>query len=212
MQTLAEERFNALSHGVGILLSGLALLFMLQAAVQTGGWLEIGSCAVFGCALLLMYTSSTLYHAVQCPHKKRIFRICDHIMIYVLISGSYTPIVLVGLGGVWGWTLFGIVWALALFGLIFKIFFTGRMERLSLGIYLGMGWLAVIAIQPMCECLHPDGIFWLFAGGGAYSFGTIFFALDHRIRFFHAIWHLFVLTGSLCHVNAVLSYILPSAG
>jgi hemolysin III len=210
LQNVKEERANALTHAFGVLCSGVSLLLLVDACLERGSVLELLSCFVFGTSLLLMYLSSTLYHAARCPNRKRALRIFDHSMIYVCISGSYTPVALIGLGGTWGWSLFIVVWVLTVLGLLFKIFFTGKMERLSLAIYLGMGWLAVAAAQPIWESIHPGGILWLVAGGLAYTVGTVFFALD-RIRFFHAIWHLFVLTGSLCHVNAVLCYILPYA-
>ena len=210
LQSVKEEICNACSHGLGVIVSLIALIMMTSKAIQSGGATEIVSCVIFGTTLILMYASSTLYHSVQSPRKKQLLRICDHIMIYFLISGSYTPVLLMGLKGTWGWTLFIIVWTMAALGLIFKLFFTGKLERLSLGIYLGMGWLLVVAIQPLCESVHPGGLMWLFAGGGAYSLGTIFYAFDQRIPFFHAIWHLFVLTGSACHIKAVFSYLIPA--
>ena len=209
-QTLLEEVLNAITHGMGALLSIAALIWMISCAKHCAGAKAITSCSIFGACLILLYSSSTLYHSIWHQQCKKIFQMIDHIMIYLLIAGSYTPFMLIGLQGAWGWSLFGVVWGLACVGFIFKLFFTGRFEKVSLGIYLAMGWLAIVAIRPLYHALPLGGICWLVAGGLAYSLGVIFYAQD-RIRFAHTMWHLFVLTGSLCHVMALVLYVIPRA-
>jgi hemolysin III len=155
-----------------------------------------------------MYGASTLYHSSRRHRARRALRVVDHCAIYLLIAGTYTPFTLVMLRGGWGWTLFGIVWGLAVFGVVFKIFFTGKFAIASTLVYLLMGWMAVVAIRPMVEDLPVAAIAWLVAGGLAYSVGTIFFAM-HKVRFHHAIWHVFVLLGSVFHYVAVIFFVVP---
>lgn len=207
-QTLTEEFVNALSHGLGLVLSVVALVVMVVGTSNMGDTRAVLSSAVFGSALIALYGVSMLYHAVSNVKIKNILHVLDHIMIYFLIAGSYTPFMLVGLGGSKGWSLFAIVWGLALSGAIFKLFFTGRLERLSIAIYLLMGWLALVVIKPIYVSLGFSGFMWLLAGGCAYTFGTIFYALDGRYRYAHSIWHLFVLMGSACHFIALAFYVL----
>ena len=151
-----------------------------------------------------------VYHAFQNPKAKKVFRTIGHCSIYLLIAGTYTPFTLVNLRGGWGWTLFGIIWGLAVFGILFKIFHTGKFKFVSTMVYLAMGWLIIIAIKPLLSSMSLAGFFWLLAGGLSYSFGVIFYAFD-RISFFHAVWHLFVLGGSVCHFFAILYHVLPPA-
>lgn len=208
VQTIAEEIANSITHGLGMIFGIVSLIAMLICSEKMGSVRAEVSSAIFGSALILLYFSSTLYHAVWHLKAKQILQIVDHMMIYVLIAGTYTPFTLVALGGSWGWSLFGVVWGLALIGIVFKLFFTGRFEKLSLSIYLGMGWLAVIAIKPFLHVIPIPGLLWIVAGGLCYTFGVIFYAYD-RIRYAHTVWHLFVLVGSLCHVIAILFYVLP---
>ncbi len=203
---LGDEWANCLTHGFGLLLSMVGLFLLVFVPLREGDHWKLINFALYGVTLVLLYGASTLYHSFRKPHLKKIFRTVDHCAIYLLIAGSDTPFTMLLLEGAWGWTLFGIVWALAFAGIIFKVFFTHRFQILSTLIYLGMGWLVVIAANPLMESLHPNGLYWLFAGGFCYTGGVIFFALDKR-RFFHAIWHLFVLGGSICHYCAIFLYL-----
>ncbi|MCK4870985.1 MAG: hemolysin III family protein [Gammaproteobacteria bacterium] len=209
MQTIGEEIANAITHGVGIGLSVIALVVMLGSAALQGGVYRVVSCALFGGALVIMYTASTLYHSFQRPEIKRFFRVLDHSAIYLLIAGTYTPFNLISLHGDWGWSLFGVTWGLAILGVTFKIFFTDRFEALSLTIYLLMGWLAVIAVHPLLQHLSWYGIILLAAGGLCYTLGVVFYVWE-RLKYSHAIWHLFVLAGSICHFFAIYYYVLPT--
>ena len=204
-----EELINSITHGAGLALSiaGLAVLVTL-AALKGTAW-HIVSCSVYGATLVLLYTASTLYHSVRSPRLKRFFRIIDHAPIYLLIAGTYTPFMLVNLRGGWGWTLFGLVWGLAVVGIVFKVFFVNRFAIASTVVYLLMGWLVVIAIKPLLMLVPGGGILWLLAGGLAYTLGVVFFAWE-KMPYNHAVWHVFVLTGSVCHYFAVLFYVLPA--
>ena len=204
-----EELINSITHGAGVALSiaGLAVLVTL-AALKGTAWHIVG-CSVYGATLVLLYTASTLYHSMRSPRVKRFFRIIDHAAIYLLIAGTYTPFTLVNLRGGWGWTLFGLVWGLAVLGVLFKIFFVDRFPIASTTVYILMGWLAVIAIKPLLAAVPSGGILWLLAGGLAYTLGVVFFAWE-KIPYNHAAWHVFVLTGSICHYFAVLFYVLPA--
>ena len=204
---LGDEIASALTHGLGAVaaLGGGAVLITL-AALHGDAW-QLGASIVFGVSLLLLYTASTLYHAIQHPVAKGRLKVFDHCAIYLLIAGTYTPFTLIGLRGTWGWGLFAAIWSLAIGGVVFKLFYTGRFKRLSTAIYIAMGWLIVVAIKPMLESLDAWTIGWLFAGGLFYTLGTYFY---HResIRFSHAIWHLFVIAGSVCHFVAVTAQVL----
>jgi len=201
-----EEFANALTHGLGAAaaLAASAVLVTL-AAIHGDGW-QLAGAIVFGSALLLLYVASTLYHAIQRPRAKRRLQVFDHCAIYVLIAGTYTPFTLIGLRGPWGWGLFAAIWTLALGGVVFKLFFTGRFDRLSTLIYLGMGWLVIVAIRPLLIAMDGWTLGWLFAGGVFYSLGTVFY-LREPVPYSHAIWHLFVIGGSVCHYVAVLAQV-----
>src|SRR5690554_5607351 len=203
-----EELANVLTHGLGVFASvcGGAVLITL-AAVFGDVWQIVGA-SVFGASLLLLYSASTLYHAVRHELVRARLKVFDHCAIYVLIAGTYTPFMLVDLRGGWGWTLFGVVWGLAVAGIVFKLFCTGKLRVLSTLMYIGMGWLAVIAIGPMLRELPTSALIWLLAGGLTYTVGTVFY--HSRIPYSHAIWHLFVLGGSACHFVAVLSQVMPA--
>ncbi|TNY28244.1 hemolysin III, partial [Thermomonas haemolytica] len=198
---------NALTHGVGAAaaLAGGAVLITL-VAIHGDGW-QLAGAIIFGVALLLLYTASTLYHAISHPVAKGRLKVFDHCAIYLLIAGTYTPFTLVGLRGAVGWWLFGAIWALALAGVVFKLFYTGRFRRLSTLIYLAMGWLVVVAAGPLLRALDTATLGWLLAGGVAYTLGTLFY-LRPRMRWSHAIWHGFVIAGSVCHYISVMHHLL----
>ncbi len=208
--SLAEEIANSVTHGIGAVLSvaGLTLLVVL-AAIYGDVW-RVVSFSIYGSTLVILYLASTLYHSFQNPRVKHVFRILDHVSIYLLIAGSYTPFLLVSMRGAWGWSLLGAVWGLALLGVAFKVIFIGRYEVLATAAYVLMGWMVVIAFKEMLVRVPPGGIALLIAGGLTYTFGVIFYAWE-KLPFNHAIWHLFVLGGSICHFFAVLFYILPMA-
>lgn len=202
-----EELWNSITHGVGAFLSVAALVLLLVYAAG-GGASHVISAAIFGVTLILLYSASTLYHSFRQPRLKSFFKILDHSCIYLLIAGTYTPFLMVTLRGVLGWVLFAVIWLMALAGVLFKIFFVHRFKILSTIAYIFMGWIIIFAIKPLTAALPSGGLIWLVAGGLAYTTGAIFYAWD-RLPFNHAIWHLFVLAGSVCHFFAVIFYVLP---
>ena len=206
--TVGEEIANSITHGVGAALSvaGLTLLVVL-AAIYGDVW-RVVSFSIYGSSLVLLYLASTLYHSIQQPKVKRILRIFDHSAIYLLIAGTYTPFTLVSMRGAWGWTLFGVVWGLALLGIAFKTIFIGRYEKLATAAYVLMGWLVVFAFKEMLVMIPPGGIIWMVVGGVVYTLGVLFYAWE-KLPYNHAIWHLFVLGGSICHFFAILFHVLP---
>ena len=204
---LRDEFYNAITHGLGALLSVIASIVLITlAALYSNSW-QLISAIIFGISLVGLYGASTLYHCTHEPAAKRRYKILDHCMIYVLIAGSYTPFTLIALREDGGWWLFGTAWSIALAGIIFKLFFTGRFELLSTLLYLAMGWMVVFAIGPMLRHVGTAELVWLGIGGLFYSFGTIFYLLD-RIRHNHAIWHAFVLAGSASHFVAISLLVL----
>lgn len=207
--TIGEEIANSITHGIGAVLSvaGLTLLVVL-AAIYGDVW-RIVSFSIYGTSLFLLYLASTLYHSIQQPKIKRVLRIFDHAAIYLLIAGTYTPFMLVSLRGPWGWSFFGIIWGLAFLGIAFKAFFIGRYEKLATAAYVLMGWLCIAAFKEMLATLSPGGMAWVIAGGIVYTLGVIFYAWE-KLPYNHAIWHLFVLGGSICHFFAILLYVLPA--
>ncbi len=204
VQTIGEEIANSVSHGVGLVASVVAVPFLILAAVEGGEAAAVVGASIFGLTLVMVFLTSTLYHAVTHPGAKPVLQIIDHGAIYLLIAGTYTPFTLGVLRGGWGWTLFGIVWGLGLTGIILKIVSGVRYPRLSIVLYLAMGWLVVIAIKPLWETLPTGGLLWLLAGGLAYTGGVVFYAAD-RLRYAHLIWHLCVIAGATCHFIAVLT-------
>ncbi len=206
--TLGEEIAHAVTHGLGVLLAIAGLTVLVAYSTRYGDSRHIVGSAIFGSTLVLMYTASTLYHSIPLPRARKVLRIIDHTMIYFLIAGSYTPFTLVTLNGPWGWTLFGITWGLALAGVVFKVFATGRLQKLSLAIYLSMGWCVVVAIRPLVGALATGGLVLLVIGGLCYTGGVVFYVRE-RLRYHHAIWHVFVLAGSVFHYFAVLFYVMP---
>ena len=207
---LRNELANSVTHGIGFFLSVAALTLLVVFSALRGTAIHIVACSIYGTTLTILYLASTLYHSVTHPASKRVLRVIDHASIYLLIAGTYTPITLVTLSGARGWTVFGLVWGLALAGIAFKVFFTGRMKLLSSGIYLGMGWMALFIVKPLLKQAPAGLVWWLAAGGLVYSLGVIFYSFK-RIPHHHAIWHLFVIGGSVCHFFAVMLYVLPPA-
>jgi len=204
--TTGEEIANAITHGIGAVLSLVGLIVMVViAALRGDGW-RVVACAVYGTTLLLLYLASTMYHALTNRRAKRVFEILDHSAIYLLIAGTYTPFTLVVLRGGWGWTLFGITWGLAAMGILFKVFFVGRMVALSTSTYVAMGWVMMIALKPLLSVISLATFGWILAGGVAYTLGVVFFLWPRR--YMHAVWHLFVLAGSICHFYAVYRSVL----
>lgn len=204
-QSSGEEIANSVIHGVALLaaIAAAPLLFVSTRKLTAA---EIVGHSVFTATMVLLYLTSTLYHALPAGRAKRVFLKLDHCAIYVFIAGSYTPFALGALHGAWGWTLFGLVWSLAAFGVVMKAFDRLSHPWLSVGLYLLMGWLVLIAAGPLAERVSRHGIELLVAGGLAYTVGIVFFALDSRFRYAHALWHAFVVAGSVCHFFAVLGY------
>ena len=208
LYTLGEEIAHSITHGVGVALSVAGLTVLLVLAVLYGNAYQIVSFSIYGATLIFLYLASTLYHSFQNPRLKGVFQIIDHSAIYLLIAGSYTPFLLVAIRGVWGWTLLVIIWGLAILGVSFKTLFIHRFEKLSVLTYILMGWLCVVALNELLVSIPLGGLIWLAAGGVVYTLGVIFYAM-HRIPYTHAVWHVFVLGGSICHYFAVLFYLTP---
>jgi hemolysin III len=203
--TVGEEIANSLSHGIGLTLAIIATPFLIIAASRNGTALNVVGVAVFAASMISLYFASTLYHALRHEKAKRFFRLLDHGAIFLLIAGTYTPFTLGVFRGPWGWTLFGLIWGLAIFGLTMKAIFGTRFSRLSVVLYLVMGWLVVIAGPQVLQKVPLSGLAWILAGGIAYTAGVGFYAA-HRVRYAHFAWHLFVIAGTVCHFFAVLWY------
>ncbi len=202
-QSMGEEIANSITHGTGVGLSIAALVILVVfAAKQSDAW-KVVSFSIYGASMIILYLASTLYHAFPQPNVKRFFRIMDHSSIFLLIAGTYTPITLGHLRGAWGWTLFGLIWGLAIIGVNLKIFAMSQLKRISVVIYIMMGWLAVIAIKPLMAATPASFLWWIGGGGVCYSFGVIFYVWK-KLPYHHAVWHLFVLGGSVCHFFAML--------
>jgi len=204
-QSQGEEIANSVSHAAGLLATLVSAPFLISGAARTGSASSIVGASIFAVTLALLYTASTLYHALPRSTAKHLFRVLDHGAVFLLIAGTYTPFTLGVLRGAWGWTLFGLVWGLAALGILLIAMGGIRHPRLSMGIYLGMGWLVLIAIRPLWLRVPLDGLLWLLAGGIAYTVGVAFLAAKET-RYCHFVWHLLVLAGSGCHFIAVLSY------
>jgi hemolysin III len=205
-QSRGEELANSLSHAAGLILALVATPFLVMHAVRHADTGFIVGASLFAATIVLLYLASTLYHALTAGKAKRVFRVIEHCAIFLLIAGTYTPFTLGVLRGPWGWTLFGLVWGLAAAGVALKAF--GRMPHsfVSTGLYLLMGWLILIAVNPLYARVPTTGLLWLVAGGVAYTVGVAFFVNDSRLRYGHFIWHLFVMAGTTCHYFAVLWY------
>jgi hemolysin III len=209
--TVGEEIAHAVTHGVGLILSVAGLATLVVAASLRGNAWHVVGCAVFGASLVLLYAASTLYHGIRHPGAKRVLRRLDHGAIFLLIAGTYTPFALVSLRGGWGWTLLSLIWGLALLGIVLQLTLPARAPRLSFPLYLIMGWMAVVALEPLLRALHSDGLRLLLLGGGAYTLGAVVYAW-RRVPYNHAVWHVFVMVGSVCHFACVLGYVVPAAG
>jgi hemolysin III len=212
--TMGEEIASAVIHGVGLAGASVALVVLATAAGRQGDpWRTVGA-LVFGATLMLLYATSTLYHALpgtRLPRTKRLFRVLDHAAIYGLIAGTYTPFMLGPMRGPWGWSLFGAIWGIAAVGVMLKATLGFRFPSISTALYLGMGWLVLIAAKPLAARLDATALAWLVAGGACYTLGVVFFSWE-RLPYGHAVWHLFVAAGSACHFLAVLSGVLVARG
>ncbi|MCI0451696.1 MAG: hemolysin III family protein [Candidatus Latescibacteria bacterium] len=204
-QSRGEEIANSISHGVGVIASIVAAAYLMLTTVREGAPARIIGAGVFSVTMVLVYVTSTLYHATTRERPKGVFRVLDHAAIFLLIAGTYTPFTLGVLRGRWGWTLLVVVWSLAILGIVLTTVSRLRYPTLSTALYVAMGWLMVVGVKPLWANMEPWGLLWLLAGGVAYTGGVAFFAAD-RIRFGHLIWHLFVMAGTACHYIAVLEY------
>ena len=202
--SFAEELVNAITHGIGAILSVVALTLMIIVANNS---IALTSAIVYGSSMILLFLASTLYHAITHTPTKQVMKILDHCAIYLLIAGTYTPFMLISLQGTWGYTLLSVVWVLAAIGIYFKIVFKHRFKKISLITYLGMGWLVIIAMPEMITKIASGGLVLIASGGVAYTFGAVFYSIK-KIPFNHAIWHVFVLVGSVCHFLAVYLYVI----
>lgn len=203
-----EELANRLTHGLGIAFSVVGLVLMVVFSARFGDAWQVVSTAIFGTTLVLLYSASTLYHSFDHEATRRLLQKIDHACIFLLIAGTYTPFLLVTLRGPWGWSLFGVVWGLAVVGVALKFWFAGRFNLASTIVYLAMGWIVIVALRPLLAALPSGGVKLLFAGGICYTGGAAFY-LWEKLPYHHAIWHLFVLAGSVCHWAAVFCYIVP---
>jgi hemolysin III len=206
LYSVGEEIAHALTHGLGLLASVGGLVTLVVAAWLRGDAWHIVGVSIFGTTLVLLYAASTLYHGTRSPRVKRLFQRFDHAAIFLLIAGTYTPFTLVSLRGGWGWTLLAIVWGLAILGILLEV--AGHSRRISVALHLAMGWLLLIAVEPLARSVHPDGLLLLALGGAAYTLGVVFYAWQ-RLPYNHAVWHLFVMVGSTCHFACVLGYVIP---
>lgn len=206
--SLGEEIANAVTHGLGIALAIAGLTVLTAFAARHGNAFHVTACAIFGAALVLCYTASTLYHGIPIERAKRVLRAIDHSAIFLLIAGTYTPFMLVNLRGPWGWSLLAVIWSLAIGGIVLRLVLRGRRHGLVVSLYVAMGWTVVVALQPMLEHVAAGGLILLAAGGLSYTGGVAFYKW-RRLPYNHAIWHGFVLLGSALHFFAVLFYVIP---
>ena len=203
-----EEIANSITHGIGILLAIAALCILTVLAARYGDIWRVVSVSVYGATLILLYTASTLYHSIQKQSLKGFLQNLDHSAIYLLIAGTYTPFTLISLRGPWGWGLFGVVWGLAVLGIVLQFMPAKQRKTVSLMLYVGMGWSVVAAVKPLVQAVDTGGILFLVLGGLAYTLGIFFYVRD-KMNYNHAVWHLFVLAGSILHFIAVLFYVVP---
>ncbi len=202
-----EEKINVITHGLGLVLSIVALVFLILHASYHGTARHIVSFTIFGASLILLYSASTLYHYSQKPSLRHKLNVLDHASIYILIAGTYTPFTLITLKGWLGWTIFGITWGIAILGVVLKLFYTGRFDKISTIAYVAMGWIIIFAIKPLMDNLPVEGLYWLLAGGISYTVGAVLYSIK-KIKYNHAIFHVFVLLGSFAHFMAVYFYVL----
>lgn len=205
----AEEKLNILSHAIGFVLSIIALALLVIHAAGSGSILNIVSVGIYGVSLVVLYAASTLYHKAKKPKLRKRLKIFDHAAIYLLIAGTYTPFTLITLEGTTGWIVFGASWAMAFIGIVLKLFFTGKYKLVSTLMYILMGWMIVVVIKPLINNLSLDGLYWLLGGGACYTTGAILYSIK-KIKFNHALFHLFVLMGSFCHFYSIYFYVLPA--
>lgn len=210
LYSLKEEIANGVTHGIGAVAAIVGLAVLVGYAAMNGDAQDVTAVAVFGGSMILLYTSSTLYHSVPHDGARRVLKVLDHASIYILIAGTYTPFALISLRGDLGWEVFAIIWSLAACGVLFKLFFTGKFDKLSTLIYLGMGWLVVFYGGPVMEAVPTGGMWLLLAGGLSYTLGVVFYVW-HGLPFNHAIWHLFVLGGTVLHYFSILLYVVPDS-
>lgn len=208
--SVGEEIANSVTHGVGVVLSIAGLAILTGFASVFGSVWHIVGCSIYGAMQILLYTASTLYHSIPLPRAKAVLRVIDHAAIFLLIAGTYTPFALVNLRGPWGWSLLIAVWTLAIAGIVAQSCLMRQKNWLNVALYVAMGWIAIIGVKPLFESVSLGGIVLLFAGGLAYTLGCIFYVW-RRLRYHHAVWHLFVLAGSALHFFAVLFYVIPLA-
>jgi hemolysin III len=214
--SVGEEIANSITHGLGVGLAIAALAVLVTLAVLHGDAWRVVGFSIYGATLIALYLASTLYHASPWPRVKHLFRIFDYSAVYLLIAGTYTPFCLVTLRGGWGWSIFGVIWGLAIVGIaVTPVWLLKRHQKTPLwftwlpaGIYVGMGWIIIVALKPLLDALPGAGLAWLFAGGVTYTLGVLVWMFD-QMPFNHAVWHLFVLGGSLCHFLGILWYVLP---
>ena len=205
-----EEVASSALHATGAVLAVAGLSVVVTFAALRGNAWHVVSCAVYGVTLVMLYTASAFYHGLSRPRAKHVFHVLDHMSIYLLIAGTYTPFMLVSLRGAWGWSIFGTIWGLAIAGIVFKGFLVHRFAVASTLVYLLMGWLIVIALRPLLQVLPRAAVGWLVAGGLCYTIGVVAYALKN-VRHHHAVWHLFVLAGSACHYFAIMIHVIPKA-
>jgi hemolysin III len=205
-QSRAEEIANAITHGIGVGISIAALVILVVFAARISDTWKIVSFSIYGATMITLFLSSTLYHSFPQPYVKRFFRILDHSSIFLLIAGTYTPVTIGTMRGGWGWTLFGIIWGLTIIGICLKIFAMSKLKWISTVVYLLMGWIVLIAVKPLLAVVPRGFIAWILLGGFAYSFGVVFY-VSRKMPYHHAIWHLFVLAGSICHFFGMLTLI-----
>ncbi len=208
--TPREELANCVTHACGVVLSLFGAIALFFAARTSSAPHALTSCAIYALTLVLLYVASTLYHSRAWPDAKALLQTLDHIAIFLLIAGTYTPFVLITLRGAWGWSLFGVTWTLAMLGVIFELTSLRRFRRVQIVLYIAMGWVGLVAIGPLVAALPTAGLWLLFGGGAVYTFGVVFYRM-RRLRYHHALWHLFVLGGSVLQYFAILRYVLPGA-
>ena len=206
--TLGEELLNSISHGIGALLSASALvLCVVFAAIHKNAWGVVAG-SIYGASLIILYTMSTLYHSLKVNNAKRVFRVIDHCSIYLLIAGTYTPYTLVTLRGGWGWSLFGVVWGAAIIGIVLNAIDIKKFKVISMIAYLAMGWVIIIAAKPMSEALAFGGLLFLLLGGISYTIGAVLYGIGKKKKYFHGVFHIFVVFGSVLHFFSILFYVM----
>jgi len=209
--SVGEEIAHAITHGIGAVASTAGLVMLIVLTVLRGGDAKtVVGVTVFGASMVILYTASTLYHAITVDKAKRIFELMDHGAIYLLIAGTFTPFGLVTLGGAWGWSMFGVIWGLAILGIIYEVVFRRPWKWLSLTFYLALGWIMVVPAKPLMAALPSGGLILIAVGGACYTVGAIFYAW-RGFRYHHALWHIFVMGGTACHYVCVLKYVVPPA-